>query len=405
MTKEFLDWVIQKLGTDAVLLPVPRGQKGCKLKGWTDLTSQCMADPKHNAKLLSHGNLGVALGKQSAGLCTIDIDDDNGVAEFFDRNPELEGTLRTKGARGCNLWIRIVGDYSPSSAIKRLSGHSWGEWRADGNQTIFAGLHPKGVHYQLCDPDAAVIELRYDDIIWPDSVIAPRNARRGEEGGSSSILPPANYRLPSTPTTLPSTSVPSTPLRSTANSHLGGSDANARLHQLYEQHIAENVIALPDQRNDALVELVPKLFFTVSARTVVDLLMMFYDRHLAIWKDPRERHEYEMRKLLESCELSFINELSQKERSMYGALPRDYWKETFRICRSLASYSGPNAPPPPVFFLSNDELAKRIDQSSQTCGNILRKFCQYRLLDVVAPGIKRSKGVAGKATHYRWSLE
>lgn len=401
MTKEFLDWVIRKLGPDAVLLPVPEGQKACKIKGWSSLTSECMADPKHRAKLLSHGNLGIALGRTSAGLCTIDIDDDNGVGEFLDRNPRLVGTLRTIGARGCNLWIRMIGPFPPSSTIKRMSGASWGEWRSDGNQTMFAGRHPKGMHYQVVDPDAPVIELRFDDIIWPDSVTALKNASRGEREGSSSLLPPTDYILHSTPTQLPPTILPSTANSSPSGD---GAAANTRLHQLYENYIEEKVLPLPNQRNEALVKLVPKLFHAFSNQTVVDLLMMFYDRHRSIWKDPRERHEYEVRNLLQACARSFVDELSPEGRAMYDALHKEHWKEAFRICRSLADYSGPNAPEPPVFFLSFDELAKRIDQSPQTSGNALRLFCEYHILQIETPGIKRSKGVPGRPTYYRWLL-
>ena len=55
-----------------------------------------MEDPGHLAKLKS-GNIGVALGKRSGGLYTIDVDCDEGVDLLLAKNPVLNSTLRTLG--------------------------------------------------------------------------------------------------------------------------------------------------------------------------------------------------------------------------------------------------------------------------------------------------------------------
>ena len=83
-------------------------------------------------------NLGVLLGKPSDRLCTIDLDNDSDVEPFLDANPRLRDTTRTKRVRGCNSWVRIVGDYPPNTVLK-VDGKILGEWRADGNQTIIYG--------------------------------------------------------------------------------------------------------------------------------------------------------------------------------------------------------------------------------------------------------------------------
>ncbi len=141
----------------------------------------------------------------------------------------------------------------------------------------------------------------------------------------------------------------------------------------------------------------------MGTETVVALLMGFYDLHARLWKDSRERHEHEVRSLLDAVLASFEADLSPEEREVYDVLPKPYWKDAFRICRSLARYEGPGAPVPPVFFLSHDELALRIGQSSQTGGNILKVFVRSGLLTIARPGVKRGPGTRGETTHYRWA--
>src|SRR5690242_9646844 len=93
------------LGHDVLLLPWPRGSKGGKRK-WGHLTIAAMSDPAYLEEL-QLGNIGVALGQKSGGICTIDIDADDQVEPFLAANPRLASTLRTHAWRGCNLWIRV----------------------------------------------------------------------------------------------------------------------------------------------------------------------------------------------------------------------------------------------------------------------------------------------------------
>src|SRR5439155_24671978 len=81
--------------------------------------------------------------------------------------------------------------YPASQKLKNSSGSETGEWRADGNQTIIAGIHPNGMPYQVV-VENPVITIGYKAIVWPDSFIPPdateskrvRGVRRvrGEEG-------------------------------------------------------------------------------------------------------------------------------------------------------------------------------------------------------------------------------
>lgn len=135
------------LGRDVLLLSWPKGLKGGRTR-WKHLTSSAMDDPVHFAKLEWARNIGVALGAVSGGLCTINIDDDDWVELILAANPVLKDTLQTKGERGCNLWLRVVGK-CPRSCKLTAGGQTIGEFRAGGCQTIIQGVHPSGVDYQI----------------------------------------------------------------------------------------------------------------------------------------------------------------------------------------------------------------------------------------------------------------
>jgi len=157
------------LGPGVVLLPIPSGQKSPSFNGWPDTTLATMLDGLYQGRLLT-GNVGVLLGKSSENVCAIDIDDDAAVEPFLELNPVLKGTLRTKGSRGCQLWVRLKDDEAPaSSKLSMKDGHAWGEWRADGNQSVIWGRHPKGMDYQWVI-HAPAVEIAFDDIVWPENL-------------------------------------------------------------------------------------------------------------------------------------------------------------------------------------------------------------------------------------------
>jgi hypothetical protein len=113
------------------------------------------------------GNIGVALGKVSGGLCSIDIDDDEWVEPFLKLNPALKDTHRTKGVRGCNFWARITGD-CPKTFFLKVGDEKIGEFRSTGSQTIIKGTHPTGCEYQTLNK-AKPVCLAYDELKWPES--------------------------------------------------------------------------------------------------------------------------------------------------------------------------------------------------------------------------------------------
>ena len=183
--------ITELLGADTVLLPIPHKKKCPCFKGWQQLTpDQTQADgfkitysrkdisgnttsqdiPYKQA--LQQGNIGVLLGKPSNGVCSIDIDDDRGVEPFIRLNPNLQATLRSKGRRGCNLWVRIRGEVPKTHKLKTGGGQDFGEWRADGGQTVISGVHPSGCDYQILN-QSKPITIRFNEIKWPADLVLP----------------------------------------------------------------------------------------------------------------------------------------------------------------------------------------------------------------------------------------
>jgi hypothetical protein len=139
-----VDALMDKLGA-CLLLRIPQGKKGPITPDWQKLTQEDMI-AEYLAGLNPGGNIGVLLGKASDGLGTVDADTDDFLDQFLSVNPHLRESLISKGARGGNVWLRSKGGY-PTSAKLKLNGESWGEWRADGNQTVIHGTHPNGCSY------------------------------------------------------------------------------------------------------------------------------------------------------------------------------------------------------------------------------------------------------------------
>jgi hypothetical protein len=156
----------QLLGDDVLLLPWPLGKKGDK-RCWKHLTAEAMNEPAHLLKLAA-GNIGVALGRVSGNLCSLDIDNDEEMAAFLALNPSIGNTLYSQGSRGGNLWWRIDGGYPPLTPLKR-HGKAWGEWRSTGAQTIVYGQHPDGNHYRILNR-VRPLRIQMAQIRWPNGI-------------------------------------------------------------------------------------------------------------------------------------------------------------------------------------------------------------------------------------------
>ena len=182
------------LGAETVLLQSRKGTKFPVAKGWQSTTFEATQSEDYQAQL-AQGNVGVLLGEASGGLCAIDIDHDDLMEEFFTLNAGLRDTLITRGERGVQVWVRCLRD----SEAELRGMDSWpklyplkfgdrytesttgtgekvpvcfGEWRADGGQSIVYGTHPSGCNYSMFN-ESPVREVYFREIEWPAGLLTP----------------------------------------------------------------------------------------------------------------------------------------------------------------------------------------------------------------------------------------
>jgi phage/plasmid-associated DNA primase len=182
--------LVSLLGDDVVLLPCEKGIKGPRGSSWPKTTIERMRDGSYLRRLNRAEGIAVLTGAPSGGLCSIDIDDDAMVEPLLSLNPKLRGTLRSRGRRGCNLWVRMDGPYPRPCAITRADGSAWGEWRSTGVCTMIHGLHPAGMSYTR-SPEVPPVTVRFEDIRWPDDLRLPWLAAEDElpAAGDESDVP------------------------------------------------------------------------------------------------------------------------------------------------------------------------------------------------------------------------
>lgn len=86
---------INKLLPAAIFLPIQPGNKA-PIYRWRKISLEQSSRPRYRRWLAERANTGVVLGTVSGGLCTIDIDRDEAVAEFINLNSDFGSTLCSK---------------------------------------------------------------------------------------------------------------------------------------------------------------------------------------------------------------------------------------------------------------------------------------------------------------------
>jgi hypothetical protein len=150
------------LGSKTVLLKIPFGLKAPGTKQWQNTSINEMTPAYLEELATGQYNIGVLQGKPSSGLCSIDIDHDEDVPAFLELNPALRTSLRTRGARGANIWVRITGKHPKLTRLTNKQGAPWGEFRADGGQTVIWGKHPSGCNYSIV-VEQPIVEIAFED--------------------------------------------------------------------------------------------------------------------------------------------------------------------------------------------------------------------------------------------------
>jgi P4 family phage/plasmid primase-like protien len=175
MTMTLVERARQYLGDKALLVPCTRGTKVPMQPYKHRPDDQFMTEAWLALFDVEQANVAVILGRRSDHLVAIDFDDEGFGLAFDAANPDLVGTLRTTGSRGWQIWLRIPdGSYPASTKTPEC------EWRADGNLSTFAGVHPSGVDYRILE-DAPPLETSFDRINWPAGWVVPSGNKAAEE--------------------------------------------------------------------------------------------------------------------------------------------------------------------------------------------------------------------------------
>ena len=178
--------LLELLGEETLLIPEAYGEKRPRLRGWNRLTPASLDDyyfKTLEASVIEGGNLGVLFGEPSGNLCTVDLDREEAVEPFLDKNPRARETLASTGSGvGAQFWMHIRGYYIPKvlkisvteHLAKKYRGieknpdtgtYDIGEWRGGQKSTIW-GRHSSGKDYRILTRKKP-IEVTMEKILLP----------------------------------------------------------------------------------------------------------------------------------------------------------------------------------------------------------------------------------------------
>jgi hypothetical protein len=185
------------VGNGAVLLPIPFRSKSPRWPGWQNTSFETTRKPDYQASLdeaiKRRGNIGVLLGPPSENLVAIDFDNDALIERFLALNPKLAGTLRSRARRGCQLWLRLKGEYPAKVHSLKINDIRVGEWRGGGCQSVLFGEHPDStddapIRYQRVVVKPA-LEIAFKDINWPADLVLPWKEKKPQAKAQCSARP------------------------------------------------------------------------------------------------------------------------------------------------------------------------------------------------------------------------
>lgn len=396
---------IQRIVGPCVLLACngkkPRRKAWQKLKLF-DMTSEYLAS-------LENANIGISLGAPSEGLISIDFDDDAALSAFLAHNPKLEGSLRSRGQRGGNIWLRILGDLPSSTRLVDNSKQPVGEFRSTGNQTIIHGIHPTTRQPYRIVREAPPATVSASELHWPPNVKPQKwpslvcDRERIETKGRQTT------QRNTEDSTEDLSALYHTPVITAAIAAL---DAE----QCFEQAVGKSVATLYDRlverrypakahaRNKFITVAVPFLFRALSRARVLAFSMQYFARNRALFRDSAEAHRAETTAMLNSVAASYTPSLMPDERALYVRLDPPL-QDVFRICRDFAANTSNEHYPPPLFPASCKHIADRIDVRCEQGRRLLNKLVRLGIIAIHVNGSAHTKGRLGEATTYRWLLQ
>jgi hypothetical protein len=172
------------LGHPAILIPIALGEKRPGDFNW-----QKLRYPKFRLQgcIKQGGNIGVKFGPQSGFLVAIDVDSDVFRDDMLRLNPWMGETLRTRGKRGCQFFLRIKPETPYPNGknvypLKTSEGKKFGEWRCGpGAQSIIFGKHPEGPTYQR-EVKSPPLVIEFNQIKWPEYLKLSWEDKKEEAG-------------------------------------------------------------------------------------------------------------------------------------------------------------------------------------------------------------------------------
>ncbi len=370
------------LGADVVLLRCVG--KRPKDKGWQSFTAERMtqSDPA-----CWRGNIGALLGRNSGDLCAIDIDCDEAVAPFFERNPRLLRSARIRGARGCKVFVRIVGNYPGKFTIgdEDDSFRNSIEWLANGQQAIVHGHHPDTKEPYVWECESAPVEVRFETILFKPSGTL-RSQKTATTAGTASHCTdyaPLNALHP----------LHNIRRRKAIMAELNAIDV--RLGGIFENNVEQYYPARRGQRHGTMITAVEFLYRFASSRTVRLLLDYWYRINANVFQTSHGDHLSEVDAAIAGTAARYLASLPADEREIYLALSEQQ-KDAFRIARDLAQRRGGR------FYLASGDLARRIGIPDMAAWRVLQWLVNTGVLLPLSRGSKRAPGQSGKAAEFEW---
>lgn len=315
------------------------------------------------------------------------------------------------------MWLRAIGEVPPSRKLIDEVGEAAGELRSTGNQTIVHGLHPdtrQPYEIAILNPptttNAATIVWcpEVHPAEWHKPATPPpqcdieskgdEETQRDTETQKDSAAHLWTYRPLYHTSALLSTALAALDAQQSFEQFSGAS-----VSKIYDRFVERRYTAMKHGRNDFITQAVPFLYRALSSNRVMEFSVQFYQRHQAVFRDPIHQHENETRAMLEAVATTYLEQMPPDERKLYERLSLRQ-QDAYRICKDLASNTSDSEFPPPLFYLSCQELADRIDVKCEQGRRLLSMLVRLGIIGVHQMGASHTKGQLGRATVYRWQL-
>lgn len=397
--------------SEAVLLPADHGTKVVRLNRWPSFTYEDTQSPEYQALLL-RTNIGVRLGTPSGHLCVIDCDSPEAVEQMLALNPCLQDTLTTSGRPELrSFWVRCTGEYPE----KTLQENGFMEWRSGSAYCIIDGIHPDTREPYQIRTKAKPMEIEFSALKWPPKFRVKLDSHSPTTKGpkKQGTKETGNQRNSFFSPSLAEEELTKLKLHFAGLGHKLKTQAE-HLLSAYFQHLERKFRLGPCTRHDTVVSFTLMGISLCCPELIKDFLKIWHQRtkHIGKWKTPLKEHNYEVTTRIETLISNYpdlkeiIPAFNDAERAIYASLRDEFERTAFRRFRNLGIQL-PTAKGDKVdgiFYQPRAHLAAMLLSSEKKAGNILGRFIDLGILEIVERGHSYSSGKPPKATYYRYLL-